>query len=82
MTIRNKEHRSSHRKCSVKKNVLRKFAKFTGKHLSQSLFFNKVTGLRPAQVFPCEFCEFSKNTFFTEHLQTTASGNNYPKYKA
>ena len=26
-----------------------------------------------AQVFPCEFCEISKTTFFTEHLQTTAS---------
>ena len=22
----------------------------------------------------CEFCEISKNTFFTEHLRTTASG--------
>ena len=26
-----------------------------------------------AQVFSCEFCEFSKSTFFTEHLCTTAS---------
>ena len=26
-----------------------------------------------AQVFSCEFCEASKNTFFTEHLWTTAS---------
>ena len=26
-----------------------------------------------AQVFSCEFCEISKNTSFTEHLQTTAS---------
>ena len=26
-----------------------------------------------AQVFSCEFCEFSKNIFFTEHLLTTAS---------
>ena len=26
-----------------------------------------------AQVLSCEFCEISKNTFFTEHLQTTAS---------
>ena len=26
-----------------------------------------------AQVFSCEFCEISKNTFFTEHLWTTAS---------
>ena len=26
-----------------------------------------------SQVFSCIFCEISKNTFFTEHLQTTAS---------
>ena len=26
-----------------------------------------------AQVLSCEFCEISKNTFFTEHLWTTAS---------
>ena len=38
--------RSSHRRCSVRKGVLRKFAKFTGKHLWQSLFLNKVTGLQ------------------------------------
>ena len=29
------------------KDVLRNFAKFTGKHLCQSLFFNKVAGCRP-----------------------------------
>ena len=29
-----------------KKGVLRNFTKFTGKHLCQSLFFNKVAGLR------------------------------------
>ena len=45
--------------------VLRNFAKFTGKYLYQSLFFNKV--------FSCEFCDVSKNTFFTENLQATAS---------
>ena len=28
-----------------RKGVLRNFAQFTGKHLCQSLFFNKVTGL-------------------------------------
>ena len=28
-----------------------------------------------AQVFSCEFCKISKNTFFTEHLRTTASGS-------
>ena len=26
-----------------------------------------------AQVFSCEFCEISKNIFFTEHLWATAS---------
>ena len=30
-----------------KKGVLRNFPKFTGKHLCQSLFFDKVAGLRP-----------------------------------
>ena len=103
-------------RCSVKKRVLRNFAKLTGKHLCQRLFFNKVAGLRLftminklglnisrnsaifqedlpdvftelrklprslrpakkqslAQVFSCEFCGISKNTFFTEHLLATA----------
>ena len=74
-------YRSSYRRCSVKKCVLRNFAKFTGKHLYQSVFLNKVAGVSPAtllkktlaQVFSCEFCEISKNTSFTEHLRTTAS---------
>ena len=56
------------------KDVLKTFAKFTGKHLCQSLFFNKVAGLRPStllkktlsQVLSCEFCEIFKNTFFTD----------------
>ena len=34
--------------CSMEKEILKNFAKFTGKHLCQSLFFNKVPGLRPA----------------------------------
>ena len=34
----------SHQRCFVKKGVLRNFAKFTGKHLCQSLFFNNVAG--------------------------------------
>ena len=55
--------RSSHQRCSVRKGVLRNFAKFTGKACN---FIKKET---LAQVFPCEFCEISKNTFFTEHGQ-------------
>ena len=31
----------------MKKGVLRNFAKFTGKHLRQSLFLNKVAAMRP-----------------------------------
>ena len=34
----------------MKKGVLRHFVKFTGKHLCQSLFFNKVAGLRPKEI--------------------------------
>ena len=73
--------RRNYQGCSVKKGVLRNFAKFTGKHLCQGLFFNKVAGVwnfikkeALAQVFSCEFCEISKNTFFTEHVWATAFG--------
>ena len=49
-----------------KKSVPRNFTKFIEKHLWQSLFFKKET---LEQVFSCEFCEISKNTFFTEHAR-------------
>ena len=72
---------NSHGKCSMKKAVLKNSEKFTGKHQYQSLFSNKVEGLRPATLLKkslwhrcsCEFCEIWKSTFFTEHLWTTAS---------
>ena len=32
------------------------------------LIFSFLIKKRQAQVFSCEFCEISKNTFFTEHL--------------
>ena len=38
-------YRSNHQRCSIIKGVLRNFAKFTRKHLCQSLFFNNVAGL-------------------------------------
>ena len=64
----------------IKINVLENFAKFTEKHLCQSLFVNKVAGLRPAtllkkrlaQVFFCYFCDIFKNTSFSEYLWKTA----------
>ena len=42
--LKNKSHyRSSHRRCP-ERSVLSNFPKFTGKHLCQSLVFNKVAG--------------------------------------
>ena len=39
--------RNSRWRCSIKKGVLKNFAKFAGKHLCHSLFFNKLAGFRP-----------------------------------
>ena len=52
------------------KVVFKNFAMFTGKHLCQSLFFNKVT------VPSCEYCEIFKNANFEEHLRTATSDEN------
>ena len=60
-----------------KKSFLRNFAKFTGKQRCQSLFFNKVAGLRTATLFkkrlwhrcfPVNFSKFLRTLFFIEHL--------------
>ena len=60
--LKNITHRNSHQRCSVRKSVIRSFAKFTGKHLCQSLFFNKVAGLRPANLFKKRLTQvFSRN---------------------
>ena len=67
--------RSSRPDVFCEKGVLRNFAKFTGKHLCQGLFFNKVAP--PATVlkkrlwhrcFPVNFAKFLRASFFTEHL--------------
>ena len=71
-------YRSSHRRYSVREVGLRNFVKFTGKHLCQSLFFNKVAGLRPATLlkkrlwhrcFPVNFAKFLRPTSLTENLR-------------
>ena len=60
--------RSSRPEVFCKKGVLKNFAKFTGKHLCQSLFSNKVAGLRAATLlkkrfwhrcFPMNFVQLS-----------------------
>ena len=64
------------------KGVLRNFAKFTGKHLCQSLFFliklqasvcNFIIKGALGQVFSCEFCEISQNTFSHRTAPVAAS---------
>ena len=61
-----------------KKRCSRNFAKFTGKHLCQSLFFNKIAGLRSATLlkkrlwhgcFPVNFAKFLRTPFIIEHLR-------------
>ena len=64
--------RSSRPEVSCKKVALKNFAKFTGKHLCQNLFFNKVGDFMPAaflkeslqhRCFPVNFAKFLKNLF-------------------
>ena len=68
---------SSHRRYSVRNFFFRNFAKFTGKHLCESLFFNKVAGLSLQKslkkglshwCFPVNFTKFLRIPF----LQNTS----------
>ena len=73
--------RSSRHEVFCRKGVIRSFAKFTGKTCTRVSFLIKLQAWAcnfikketPAQVFSCEFCEITKNTFFTEHLLATIS---------
>ena len=54
-------------KCSVRKGVLRNFAKFTGKHLCHSLFFKKILKRRLwHRCFPVKFAKFLRTGFLIE----------------
>ena len=74
LTLREKSRRSE---VFSKKVVLRNFVKFTGKHLCQFLFLNKVVDMRPATLlkkrlwhrcFPVNFTKFLRTPLLTEHL--------------
>ena len=72
-----------------KKDDLKNFAKFTGKHLCRlakpQASDHATTGLRPAtllkkrlaQIFSCDFCEIFKNTFFNRTPPMAASDDRY-----
>ena len=60
----------------LQKKVLKNVAKSTGKHLCQSLIFNKAAGLRPATLlkkglwhmcFPVNFAKFLRTTSFLQN---------------
>ena len=68
--------RSSRPEVFCKNRVLRFFTKFTRKHLCQSLFFNKIAGVRPTTLlkrrlwqrfFPVNSVKLLRKPFFTEH---------------
>ena len=74
--------RSSRPEMFCKKAVLRNFAKFTGKHLCQSFFFDKVVGLSPATLskkrpwyrcFPVNFAKFLSTTFSHHRTPSVAA---------
>ena len=65
-------NRSPRQNVFCEKGVLKNFAKFTGKHLCQRLFFNKAAGMRPATLikkrpwqrcFPVNFAKFLRTPF-------------------
>ena len=64
--------RNSHQRCSQRKGVLRNFGKFTGKHVCQSLIFDKFASLSPATLlkkrlwhtcFPVNLAKFLRTPF-------------------
>ena len=70
-------NRSNRLEVFCKKGVLRNFAKYTGKHLCQSLLFEACNFIKKetlAKVFFWEFCKISKNTFSYKTPSVAAAG--------
>ena len=79
--IRYRVFKNSHRRCSVKK-VFLKISQNSQENTSAEVSFqyncrpqacNFIKKETPTQVFPREFCETFKNTFFTKHFRAAAS---------
>ena len=70
--------KSSYPRCTVEKGVKKRcknFTNFKGKHLWWSLSLGqRISGPKKFQrsYFPVKFCKIFKNTYFEEHLWTTA----------
>ena len=63
---------SSHRRCSVRKVVLRNFAKFTGKHQCQCLLYNKVA-IKKETLAQVNFAKFLRAPVFYRTAVVAAS---------
>ena len=83
--LRKKLYRSSHKRCSIKKGVLKNFAILTGKHLCWSLFLIKLQAWRSATLLKRDSSTgiflwilwYFKNTCFKEHSRTAISEFKY-----
>ena len=62
--------RSSHCRCSVRKDVRKNFVKFTERHFCQSFFFFKKDSGTGVSL---RICKIFRNTCFIEYLWTTTS---------
>ena len=79
--------RISHRRCPIKNGVLKNFAKLTGKHLSRSVFFNKVAGqghtyLNKPSAFSSRFFKYVRSrptTLSKKRLQHRCAPVNFAK---
>ena len=71
------KNRRSHRRCSIKKAFLKIPQNSSGKQLCRSHFLTKLEDIKstPLHVPSCDFCEFLRNTFFTEHFLVITSRN-------
>ena len=71
--------KSSHQRCSMKKVFLEISQNSQENTCARASFliklqaYNFIKKETLTQVFSCEFCKIFKNTYFTEHLWTTAS---------
>ena len=65
-------YRSSRLDVIYKKGLLKNFAKFTGKHLCQSPFFNRVAGLPPVVASRYRIIHWMLRWFFSKFVLWTS----------
>ena len=74
------QYRSSRPEVFSRKEVLKNFSKFPGKHLCQSLVFNKIAGLRSGTLFKKETLSILRKLFRTPFLPITDAAQSWPGF--